>query len=212
MMYDFRSNRIRLVPRPAKDLGAPRNPIQPFSVHVAVGLQMIETARPENATEIARLIQDSFDAFVAPDYSPEGVEFFQSITNADECSRRLCEGNPAWIKRGEDGGADGYIEIRDGHHVTRFFVAPDRIGIGIGKALHAIAEAHCRTVGEGKMTVYSSPFAVGVYERLGYVRTGEDLVINGMRTIPMEKNLEVQRGSRGEGARRLDFQESVLPL
>lgn len=151
---------------------------------------MIETARPENAAEIARLIQDSFDAFVAPDYSPEGVEFFQSISSVDEYSRRLREGNPAWIKRGVDGGADGYIEIRDGHHVARFFVAPDRIGIGIGKALHAIAEAHCRTVGEGKMTVYSSPFAVRVYERLGYVRTGDDLVINGMRTIPMEKHLE----------------------
>lgn len=183
MMYDSCSNRIRLV-----SVG----PLQPFPVHAVLGLQMIETARPENATEIARLIQDSFEAFVAPDYSPEGVAFFQSISNADECSRRLHEGNPAWIKRGEDGGADGYIEIRDGHHVTRFFVAPDRIGIGIGKALHAMAESHCRTVGEGKMTVYSSPFAVGVYERLGYVRTGAELELNGMRTIPMEKCLEGQ--------------------
>lgn len=173
-------------------MGVTRGPLEPFPVHVAVGLQMIETARPENATEIARLIQDSFDAFVAPDYSMEGIEFFQSISNESECSRRLREGNPAWIERGEDGGVDGYIEIRDGNHLTRFFVAPDRIGIGIGKALHAIAEAHCRTVGEGKMTVYSSPFAVGVYERLGYVRTGAELELNGMRTIPMEKNLEGQ--------------------
>lgn len=150
---------------------------------------MIEKAKPEDAEEICRTILDSFHAFVAPDYSPEGIEFFHSISTPDECARRLAGGNPAWIERGSDGAVDGYIELRDGHHVTRFFVAPDRIGIGIGKALHKVAESHCRDAGLPRMTVFSSPFALGVYERLGYVSTGAEESPNGLRFVPMEKSL-----------------------
>jgi GNAT superfamily N-acetyltransferase len=150
---------------------------------------MIRQARPEEADEICRLILGSFEAKVAKDYSPEGIEFFHSISGAEDCAQRLRSGNPAWVHVDDAGAIDGYIELRDVHHVTRFFVAPHRMGEGIGKGLHEVAQAHCRGANLDKMTVFSSPFAVPVYARLGYVSTGEEQAPNGLRFVPMEKLL-----------------------
>jgi len=151
---------------------------------------MIAAALATQADEICRLILGSFDAKVAGDYSPEGIDFFRSISGAGDCAHRLRAGNPAWVHLDESGNIDGYIELRDVHHVTRFFVAPDRLGNGIGKGLHQAAEAHCRAAGLDKMTVFSSPFAVPVYARLGYAATGPEESPHGLRYVPMEKALE----------------------
>lgn len=150
---------------------------------------MIRQARPEEADEICRLILCSFEAKVAIDYSPEGIDFFRSISKIEDCAQRLRSGNPAWVHVDEADAVDGYIELRDVHHVTRFFVAPHRMGEGIGKALHEVAQAHCRGAGLEKMTVFSSPFAVPVYARLGYVVTGPEESPHGLRYVPMEKAL-----------------------
>lgn len=35
------------------------------------------------------------------------------------------------------------------------------------------------------MTVHSSPFAVEIYRHLGFVATGEERTVNGLRFTPM---------------------------
>lgn len=54
---------------------------------------------------------------------------------------------------------------------------------GIGKRLYQIARSRNNS---NKMTVNSSPYAVPVYHKLGFIDTDTEQVVNGLRFIPME--------------------------
>lgn len=41
------------------------------------------------------------------------------------------------------------------------------------------------------MTVNSSPYAVPVYEKLGFHATGSEQTVNGLRFTPMERVMEL---------------------
>ena len=54
----------------------------------------------------------------------------------------------------------------------------------------------CETVKPGleKITVDSSPDAVGTYRRMGFIPTSEEQLVNGVRYVPMVLNLS-ERGA-----------------
>jgi len=123
------------------------------------------------------LVWQVFSEFEAPDYLPEGVETFRDfITNSEEINNLKIYG--AFI----EGNLAGIIAVRGGAHICLFFVKKEYHRQGIGRSLF---EAALLDGAADKITVNSSPYAVEVYRRLGFVDANTEQVLNGIRFTPM---------------------------
>ena len=143
----------------------------------------IKTLELFHRDEALELIWKVFMEFEAPDYSQDGVdEFFKSIHDDD------------WLNQIRMYGAYdgdklvGVIATRkEGTHIALFFVDGKYHRKGIGRKLFQ------RVLEDNKinyMTVNSSPYAVPVYEKLGFIPTDVEQVKNGLRFTPMEYRVE----------------------
>ena len=131
-----------------------------------------------------QLIWEVFLAYEAPDYSPEGVASFQEYIEQDAMLRRL-EGRQItfWGSFRENRLVGCLAAVPPGH-IALFFVRPEYHRQGIGKALfHTFLQSFGESAPE--ISVHSSPYAVKIYERLGFVATGPEQVADGIRFTPM---------------------------
>jgi len=73
-----------------------------------------------------------------------------------------------------------------------FFVQKEYQHKGIGKKLHALAINKCRTSlpKVDAIDVHSSPYAVPIYEKLGFANTNKEQIVNGIRFTPMTFKLK----------------------
>jgi len=124
------------------------------------------------------LVMRGFDELVRPDFSDEGVSEFTRAATAFVLERPA--GHHITVAEG-DGKLVGMIDVRDGSHICLFFVDADSRGCGIGRELLGSAAQ----AGSATLTVNSSPWAVPVYERLGFAATGPEIERNGIRAVPM---------------------------
>ena len=76
----------------------------------------------------------------------------------------------------------GTLCMREPQHIGGFFVKADHHRKGIGRALF---ETMRKDYDKQEFTVNSSPYAVKVYERLGFQATDTEQVVNGLRFTPM---------------------------
>ena len=61
---------------------------------------------------------------------------------------------------------------------------------GIARRLFQTVEEICKSQNNiSKITVNSSPYAIEVYHRLGFVDTDKELTVNGIRFTPMSYSL-----------------------
>ena len=146
----------------------------------------------ENEYEAAKaLVGRVFDAYVAPEYPPEGVESFYQFLHAI--------GTPS-----EDGGMPlqlfghflrntltGVVAVRDCTHISLLYVAPEYHRQGIGRALFQAVRQDAVAAGAQYMTVNASPYGVPVYRRLGFVEAGPEEERDGIRFTPMRYTLYV---------------------
>ncbi len=131
----------------------------------------------EDISNALKLIWEVFNQFEAQEYSKRGVdEFYNTLNNSD------------WIKKINFYGAFnknnlvGVLGIRKPQHIGFFFVLADFQRKGIGKMLF---EAMQKDYFCKEFTVNSSPFAVKIYEKLGFEATSQEKNSNGIRYIPM---------------------------
>jgi GNAT superfamily N-acetyltransferase len=144
--------------------------------------QLVET----ELKDALALVWETFLKFEAPDYTAEGVETFRKFIDVEEFrSMFLTEGCFAWGCFVEN-KIVGMIALRDIQHVTLFFVKEEYHQLGIGKQLFALAKMTAVVEGAKEMTVNSSAFAVEVYERLGFERTDEMQMVDGIQFLPMK--------------------------
>ena len=131
------------------------------------------------------LVWHVFLEFEAPDYSEQGVkEFWNSIHDEEYLSKLRIYG------AFEDEQILGMIATRnEGGHIALFFVDGNYQRQGIGKKLFSLVSED--NIG-GSITVNSSPFAVPIYHRLGFVDTNSERVTNGLRYTTMMINLKNQ--------------------
>lgn len=95
----------------------------------------------------------------------------------------------------EDGGGvagfAGLDQVGPGvFEVSGFFVAPERIGTGVGRFLFEAMAAHARKQGTPQepasvLTIVSDPNAEEFYLRMGAIRVGEELVAVTGRSLPL---------------------------
>jgi N-acetylglutamate synthase-like GNAT family acetyltransferase len=68
--------------------------------------------------------------------------------------------------------------------LEHFWVAPTRMGAGIGRALLAHAVERCRAIGARRLWITADPNAEGFYARMGARRVGEVPSTPAGRTLP----------------------------
>ncbi|NLD92715.1 MAG: GNAT family N-acetyltransferase [Fibrobacter sp.] len=134
------------------------------------------------------LVKKVFNLFVASDYSSEGVETFFRLVTADYIES-LNSRNGFVYGAFSDEHLVGIIAVRDRNYISLFFIDSDFQGIGIGGKLFEIARKEIAGNGEIAINVHSSPFAVPVYEALGFEKTDIELCEAGVRYTPMQLKL-----------------------
>lgn len=129
----------------------------------------------EDQQKALSLVWKVFLEFEAPDYTQEGIEeFYKSIHDEKYISMLSLYG--AFL----NDELVGVIATRNnGKHIALFFVSGKYHHQGIGKQLF-------QAVRTNKMTVNSSPYAVLIYQKLGFKATATEQVVNGLRFTPMK--------------------------
>lgn len=125
------------------------------------------------------LIWETFLRFEAPDYPPEGVQSFKSFIDDSKQITSL-----EFFGALEEEMMLGVLAVSGNRKdICCFFVQADRQRQGIGRKLweYLLANSENRL-----FTVHSSPYAVPVYHKLGFVDTDTERVEDGIRYTPMK--------------------------
>lgn len=136
--------------------------------------------------KVCRMVIECFNEFVAPEYSCEGVEEFLKYVNPNSMQDRLAHGNFVFVALHSD-TVVGAIEVRTNNHIALLFVKKQYHKKGIAKRLLELAIKKCRQerADINVIDVNSSLYAVPIYEKLGFIKTNVEQLINGIRFIPM---------------------------
>ncbi|MPM78213.1 hypothetical protein SDC9_125224 [bioreactor metagenome] len=129
-------------------------------------------------SEALKLAWNTFMKYEAPEYSDEGIKTFKSfIEDKNEVEKLIIYG-------AFDGGKIvGILATKnDGKHISLFFVDGSRHKQGIGKCLF---QEMLKNNSADRITVNSSPYAVDIYNHLGFTPVKEEQLTNGIRYTPM---------------------------
>lgn len=126
-----------------------------------------------------------FLEFVAPTYAPEGIAAFRASLGDRERNRHM------HFYGAFDGDMlVGVLSMRAPRHISGFFVDAAYHRRGIGRRLfEAMRQDYTCQV----FTVHSSPCAVEDYRHLGFVPTGGELTVDGLRFTPMQYSTNADR-------------------
>lgn len=138
------------------------------------------------APAISTLALNAFDRFIAPEYSKEGRDAFKRYAATEAIRFRLETGEVAF---GAFDGPSlvGVLEMRGTSHISLLFVSPSHHRRGIARALIGAAMSHGRERDPTmrRVTLNSSPYAVEVYRKLGFVPEAPESEEHGIRSTPM---------------------------
>ena len=139
-------------------------------------IKKIDQAQMDNAID---LIWTTFLQFEAPDYSDEGIQSFKDFIENKEIINTL----EFWGAY-DNQKLKGVIATNENRkHIYCFFVEAQYQRQGIGRKLwEYLLENSQKEV----ITVNSSPYAVPVYHKLGFVDTNTEQLSDGMRYTPMK--------------------------
>ncbi len=141
----------------------------------------MEIKKIENAqiSEVIDLIWATFLQFEAPDYSEEGVRSFREFIEDKEIMSTL----EFWGAY-DNQELKGVIATNENRgHICCFFVKAQYHRQGIGRKLWEYLLANSRSE---IITVNSSPYAVPIYHKLGFMDTDVEQLSDGIRYTPMK--------------------------
>ena len=147
-----------------------------FGEMLCMEIKKIDEIQLTNAID---LIWSTFLQFEAPDYSEEGIQSFKDFIDNKEILKTL----EFWGAY-DNKVLKGVIATNDNRkHICCFFVKAQYHRQGIGRKLWE----YLRENSQSKViTVNSSPYAVPVYHKLGFVDLDIEQVSDGMRYTPMK--------------------------
>ena len=147
---------------------------------------------PGEEKEVCDLVNRVFDEFVGPGYAEQGVLEFRNYVQPEALLERCQTTDFVLVATALD-KIVGMIEIRANEHLSLLFVDRQYQGQGISRELLRRALDLCRRARPtlARLTVNSSPYAVSIYEKLGFEQVEPEKVVNGIRFIPMVLKLSV---------------------
>ncbi|HUE74745.1 MAG TPA: GNAT family N-acetyltransferase [Pirellulaceae bacterium] len=146
----------------------------------------IREARPGDIPEISRLISDLAARYIAHEFTAQGAEQLLSAMNERAVESYFQHGYRYHVAEAE-GSLAGVVATRDESHLYHLFVAEKYQGRGLATRLWHIARDACLAAHDCcEFTVNSSRYAVGFYEKLGFVRQADFQDDRGVVSIPMK--------------------------
>ena len=125
------------------------------------------------------LVWNVFCEFEATNYPEHGKALFWQAIHSEDYLNILT----AYGAFDDSNRLVGIIATRnEGTHIALFFVDGDYHGQGIGKKLWNVM---LNDNENDKITVHSSQYAAPIYDKLGFVKTGDMQTEDGMTFIPM---------------------------
>lgn len=130
-------------------------------------------------TDAIELIWSTFLQFEAPDYSKEGIQSFKDFINDKKILKTL----EFWGAY-DNNELKGFIATNDNRkHICCFFVKGQYHRQGIGRRLwEYLLENSLSKI----ITVNSSPYAVCVYHKFGFIDLDTEQVSDGIRYTAMK--------------------------
>ena len=134
----------------------------------------VRQAGPDDASAISSLVQAGFIEHVAPDWELFAQREFLRDTAAEKLAARIAESALVEVYQ-DEGQILGVISLPRPTLVQLFFVAPDHLRRGIGKALWEAARTHLeeRHPEVNTVELNSSPYALPAYKALGFFPISE---------------------------------------
>ena len=85
--------------------------------------------------QVIDLVNSTFNEFVAPEYSDEGIAEFSKYANSEALAERSLSNHFTMIAK-QNHNPVGIIEIRDYNHVSMLFVRKHFQNMGVGKRFY----------------------------------------------------------------------------
>ncbi|WP_170253811.1 GNAT family N-acetyltransferase [Acetobacterium paludosum] len=151
----------------------------------------IREIEQQDLKEAVNLVNTVFNEFVAGGYSQEGQKTFRDYLEfkLEELSQDLNNGHKKMWGFYENEKIVGVIGTRDRFHISLMFVAKDHHKRKIATKLFTTVVNSLKEKENSEsfeMTVNSSPYAVKIYEHLGFRATDNEQIKNGIRFTPMK--------------------------
>lgn len=152
----------------------------------------IRRLRPDEVDEALALAMDTFLAYEAPDYGPEGVASFRRdiIDNSDFRAACMNGTNRMW------GALDGHriiglMGMRGESHIVLVFTHKDYHRQGVASAILRALLADVRRDNPHirRLTLNSSPYGLPFYLHAGFQPADTEKTINGIRFTSMTYDL-----------------------
>lgn len=129
----------------------------------------------------------TFMQFEAGDYTAEGIASFQSFVTDSILHKMFLLGEYQLFGAFDNGVMIGMITLRRETHISLLFVDRKYHMKGIGRLLIGyVSDYVLYEEGRRRITVDSSPYAVGFYHRVGFTDTGAAQTSQGVTYTPME--------------------------
>ena len=153
---------------------------------------MIKEVTNKDLERAIDLVNRVFSEFVAVDYSERGKSTFESYLKSklQEVSAAMKSGDKRMWAYYQDDEILGVIAIQGVSHISLMFVDKQHHRQGIARQLFGfVRDEFERNKNATPITVNSSPYAVKVYEHLGFIKAGEQQEKDGIIFIPMTFSL-----------------------
>ncbi|NKE71654.1 GNAT family N-acetyltransferase [Candidatus Manganitrophus noduliformans] len=153
----------------------------------------IRPAVIDDAPAISALVSALAREFIVPDFTEAAAK--RLLEEMDTASIRKYIASGCRYHVAEEGGKIiGAVAVKENGHLFHLFVSKDFQGRGIARALWETAKGASLAAGNPRrFTVNASLAAVGVYEKLGFVRQSEPVRKSGIVYVPMMLDLRVGR-------------------
>jgi len=146
---------------------------------------VIREGRPSEASAISDFITPLAAKFIAHEFAAPARKLFLATFSHAAVDKYIANGFRYHLAESE-GTMVGVVATRQNRHVYHLFVAESAQRSGVGRSLWNRAREAARESGyRGDFTVNSSRFAVGFYERLGFVRDGHENARDGIVSVPL---------------------------
>lgn len=149
----------------------------------------IRFIKEEEWNECMNLCWRTFLVFEANDYPPEGVKNFFDFVTSSIVEDMFRAGDYVAIAAFEGDKVVGFLGCRNGSHISLLFVDKEYHHQGIATNLINFLTDYLKGNHFDSTTVYSSPYAIGFYHKMGFVDLDEAQQRDGIIFTPMILNL-----------------------
>lgn len=140
---------------------------------------------PAELRQALALIKESFMEFEAPYYEQQGVNHFLDYIAFDAMQKRIqAKELILWLAKSKQ-KILGVIAMRPPRAISLLFVDKYYHKKGIARLLFEHAKREYRHDEATPLTVHSSPYAVTIYQKLGFLPQGPEQTEHGIRYTPM---------------------------